>query len=186
MKYVIFLFLAEIYHFLPLILTYEIFLLIFTYRFLTIGSLTRWFCILHKGFRVSFHQKEEKSYLILYIKGHVFFIVRSCSFFICIIFCSSVVLLLFQKSKCYSKFGSILQWYLVYILSLLKVWTDEWAKSLFLLKSKNVRVKYSKQNKILQLGLTININPINIILCILERNEIKSALRAIRSCWSLS
>ena len=39
---------------------------------------------------------------------------------------------------------------------------------------------------IFHITLTINITLINITLCILEKSKIKSALRAIRSCWSWS
>ena len=97
--------------------------------------------------------------------GDVFFIVRNCSFFMRIIFSSSVVLVwTFNTTGVYnfitrnsSKFVSVFQWFLVPILSLLKVWSNEWAKKSFLLKSKRVGVIHSKQNK--AVGKTLVLSP---------------------------
>ena len=71
-----------------------------------------------------------------------FFIVRNCSFFMGIIFCSSVAIVwTFSNRGVYNfitkepnipvNLVPFFKWCLVPILSLLKVWSNEWAKKYF-------------------------------------------------------
>ena len=93
-----------------------------------------------------------------------FFYCTELLIFMRIIFSSSVVLVwTFNTTGVYnfitrnsSKFVSVFQWFLVPILSLLKVWSNEWAKKSFLLKSKRVGVIHSKQNKAVGKALVLS------------------------------
>ena len=80
----------------------------------------------------------KKPYLVTF-----FFIVQHCSLFMGIIFCSSVALVWIFNARSGHNFitkepnipvNLVLQWCLVPILSLLEVWSNEWAKKYFSLK----------------------------------------------------
>ena len=111
------------------------------------------------------HQNSIKFYIFIASKGvglylgHIFFYCTELFlFFMGSIFCSTVVLVeplntrgvynfISKKAKNSSKFGLVLQWCLVPMLQLLKVWSN----LIFFLKSKKVRVIYSKQDRTLPL-----------------------------------
>ena len=79
-----------------------------------------------------------------YIHGHVFFGLYGIVHFwwassfalalLSLVWTFNTKVVYHQKSKYSSKFGSVLQWRLVPILSLLKVWSNKWAKKSFSVK----------------------------------------------------
>ena len=110
---------------------------------------------------------QKLAFPVSRMKMVMIFIVWNCSFFMGIIFCSSVALVwtfntggvhnfitfYHQRSNCSNKFSSfVLQWCLVPILFLPNVWSNNWFEKYFILwKNKKARVICSKQGKILLL-----------------------------------